>query len=225
MANTIEAISTKSGIKALLYIRDFANAKVKYQIQLNKIEADIEKMNNTALATIKGHNDSTIVMKGESFAHEIDESAKALGKTLLVIRSRIDARSRTSSSELWGRLHHNIERLKIAYHNLDNFAYTIFQDSEIAAWKKNMNSFMVLILPSIFSFTESSKLELKFIESYTSDELDKIIKTILYHLNQGFNLEESEIYEGDYLVPLRNLEEDFSKEKELWATFLAVLSI
>jgi hypothetical protein len=218
-----EGISIKSGVKALVSIRDFENTKINSLLQLNKIEADIEKISKTALATIKGRIDSEIVVKGTAFAHEINESAKTLCKILLAIRSKIEVRGRNNSSELWEKMHVQLEKLKIAYQNLDDFAYTFLQDSEIAAWKRNMNNFAILILPPIFSFIDSSKLELKIIESYSSDNLEKIIKTILKPIPSGFNLPESDNIESDFLVPLRNFETEFAKEKDLWATFLAIL--
>jgi hypothetical protein len=218
LTSSKDTISIKLGIKALLSIRDFENAKINYELQLNKIRTDIENMSKIALATIKHQSSPETTKHGETLLHEFSQSADSVHKMLLAIKIKIELKNRTNSSELWTQFNLHLKKLKIAYSNLDGFAYTFLQDSEMAIWQKNMHNFAILVLPSIFSFCESSKLALKIIESYTHDELNKITKTMLKPIPSSFNTE------ADYLVPLKAFETEFASEKKLWATFLAIVA-
>jgi hypothetical protein len=219
-----ERIPIKTGIKALLSIRDFENTKIKYTQQLNDIESNIETLTQTALAIIKGRSTSKSVEKGGVLVHEIRESFDSLLKTLNAIKIRIELRNRIVASDLWNKMHIHLEKLKDSFANLDDFGYTFLQDSEVSVWKKNMNNVAILIMPTIFSFVESSKLELKIIESYSVEDLNKILNTILSYFHKGFDFDEADSFQSDYLVPLKNLELDFKNEKKLWATFSAILN-
>ena len=219
-----KSIPIKTGIKALLSIRDFENTKIKYTQQLNDIETNIEALTQTALAIIKGRSTSKSVEKGAVLVHEIRASFDSLLKTLNAIKIRIELKNRAVASDLWNKMHIHLEKLKDSFANLDDFGYTFLQDSEISVWKNNMNNVAILIMPTIFSFVESSKLELKIIESYSVEDLNKILNTILNYFHKGFDFDEADSFQSDYLVPLKNLEVDFKNEKKLWATFSDILN-
>ena len=221
---TTEGTPKRAGIKALLAIRDFEKAKVNHKQQINNIKVDIENMTRDASAIIKGRNTSKSAEKFGMLNHEIKVSTDTLIKTLSAIQIRIELRNRSNASELWNILHIHLEKLKDDFANLDDFGYTFLQDSDIGSWKKNMNNVAILILPPIFSFIESSKLELKIIESYSVADLNKILNNILRHFHAGFDFDEADSFESDYLVPLKNLELDFEKERKLWATFLTIIN-
>ena len=87
---TKEAISIKSGVKALVSIRDFENTKLEYQLQLKEIEASINDMSETASAIIKSRNGSKMMEESETLLREISESADSLHKTLVAINQALE---------------------------------------------------------------------------------------------------------------------------------------
>lgn len=212
--------STQTSIRALLAIRDFESTKVDYQLQLKNFEHNFEEFVQAASKIIKDQTTPKIVKEGQSLLQELKESFNTLHKAFNAIIIRIELKNRFSAAGLWNILHIQVEIFKNAYQNLVDFGNSYLQDSAKTAWDNIINNFKNLILPIIHTFITSCKLELKIIESYSSSELSKILNNNLKGFPTGFTFEEA----TDYVVVLKDWENNFAREKKLWGIFVKIIN-
>lgn len=216
----LRTTSTQTSIKALLAIRDFDNTKLAYQIQLKKVESDFEALIQSTLEITKRQTTPKTVKIGQTLIQEFKDSFNTLYQAFNAIVIRIELKNRMSAAGLWNILHIQIEILKNAYQNLVDFGDSNLKDLDSEEWKKSIGNFQVLILPTVQIFIASCKLELKIIESFSSHELNKVISYNLKSFPKGFVFEETE---DDNASVLKEWQENFAREKKLWAIFSKII--
>lgn len=212
--------STQTSISALLAIRDFENTKVNYQLQLKSFEYHFEEFVQAASKIIKEQTTAKIVKEGQNLLQELKESFDTLHKAFNAIIIRIELKNRFSAAGLWNVLHIQVEILKSSFQNLVDFGNSYLEDSAKIAWENIINDFQIVILQIIQSFITSCKLELKIIESYSANELSKILSNNLKNFPTGFTFEEA----TDYVVVLKDWESNFAREKKLWGIFVKIIN-
>jgi hypothetical protein len=213
-----------SGLRALLTIRNFSDVLEKHYARLIQIEEDINELNNKTTAIVETHRSPDLYLKWKTCLKEFNDSMLSVNQVINSFREKITIRDRSDTSALWAEFDENLEKLKKNYKALELMGSEILSENEQTNWENDTRKYASIFIPSLISYTESCRVELRMIEKYTPEELDKINQLILVNIPKDFTLAEADEYEKDYLDALVDFKQEFQKEKNLWDTFLDILA-
>jgi hypothetical protein len=213
-----------SGLRSLLTIRNFSDVLEKHYARLMQNEEDINVLNNKTTATIETHCSPDLCLKWKVALNEFNSSMSSVNQIINSFREKITIRDRSDTSALWTAFDVHWDKLKKNYKDLELLGSEILPESEQANWGNDSCKYESVFIPSLVSYTQSCRVELKMIEKYTPEQLNNINQLILEHIPKDFSVEEADEYEKDYLDALVGFKQEFEKEKNLWDTFLDILA-
>ena len=213
-----------SGLRALLTIRNFSDVLEKHYARLIQIEGDITELNNKTKATVETLCTPDLFLKWKATLKEFNDSMLCVNEVINSFREKITIRDRSDTSALWVAFDGQLDQLKKNYKTLELMGSEILPDNERINWVNDTRKYENILIPSLISYTESCRVELRMIEKYTPEEMNKINQLILDKIPKDFTLAEADEYEKDYLDALVDFKQEFQKEKNLWDTFLDILA-
>jgi len=216
--------SYNSGLRALLSMRDVSLAMEKHYAQINRIEKNMESLEEKALSEFEGHCSTESFEKIKNASIEVKDSVSAVTQALYLLKVKIVEKNRSDSTELWSRFDLQLERLKTAINALKGLCIAELTETVQMQWEGKIGKFETALLTSIVSYARSCRVEMQMLERYTSEEMDMIAQIVFSKIPKDFNLEEVEEYEKDYLSALKEFKKEFSEKKNLWDTFLDILA-
>jgi hypothetical protein len=216
--------SYNSGLRALLTIRNFSDVLEKHYARLTQIEEEINELNNKTKATVEMHGTPELCLKWNTVLEEFSDSVRSVNQLINFFREKITIRDRSDTSTLWVEFDEKLDQLKKNYKALEIIGAEILPQNEQENWVNDTQKYESILIPSLNSYKESCRVELKMIEKYTPEELNKINQLILDKIPKDFTLAEADEYEKDYLDALVDFKQEFQKEKNLWDTFLDILA-
>jgi hypothetical protein len=229
IGNTLPEIGSKkrkynSGLRALLSIRNFSDVLEKHYARLIQIEGEINDLNSKTKATVETHCTPEQCLKWKDVLKEFNDSMLSINQVINSFREKITIRDRSDTSVLWAEFDGQLDKLGKKYTALELVGLEILPENEQINWKNDTQKCEKVLIPSLISYTESCRVELKMIEKYSPDELNRINQLIIDKIPKDFTLAEAEEYEKDYLDALVDFKQEFQKEKNLWDTFLDILA-
>jgi hypothetical protein len=219
-----EAKNYNSGLSALLTFRDIGFVLENHYARILRIENKAKEMGQKTMAEIESHCPPDSFEKIQNALTTVTNSVLSISKALNAVKEKIAKKDRSDSSELWNRFDKSLDSLQLAFVDFEDLGLALLPDSMLLHWKASILKFKSDLLPSIFSYAKACKIELKMIERYTIEEMNVITQIIVDKIPQDFNAEEANDYEKDYLIALKDFKQEFSQEKNLWDTFLDILS-
>lgn len=213
-----------SGLRALLTIRNFSDVLEKHYARLIQIEEDINVLNNKTTTNVETLCTPDLSIEWRVVLKEFNDSMSSVNHVINSFREKITVRDRSDTSVLWTDFDVYLDNLKKNYKNLTLFGAQILPESDGANWRNDSRKYEGVFIPSLISYTQSCRVELKMIEKYTLEQLNNINQLILEHIPKDFSVEEADEYEKDYLDALVGFKQEFQKEKNLWDTFLDILA-
>jgi hypothetical protein len=224
LLKTPEKKTYNSGLRALLTIRNFSDVLEKHYARLIQIEEDINELNNKTYSIIENSCSPDSCLQWKAALKEFNDSVLSVNEVINSFREKITIRDRSDTSTLWTAFDGQLDKLKKSYKALELMGSEILPENEQIIWENDTRKYESIFISSLISYTESCRVELRMIEKYTPEELNKINQLILEHIPKDFTLAEADEYEKDYLDALVEFKQEFQKEKNLWDTFLDILA-
>ena len=213
-----------SGLRGLLTIRNFSDVLEKHYARLIELEEEINELNNKATMAVEISCSPDLYLKWKASLKELNDSMFSVKQVINSFREKITSKDRSDTSALWASFDGHLDKLKINYKNLELLGSEILPENERANWAKDTVKYESIFIPSLVSYAGSCRVELRMIEKYTPDELNKINQLILDHIPKDFTITEADEYEKEYLDALVDFKQEFQKEKNHWDTFLDILA-
>ncbi len=224
LLKTPEKKTYNSGLRALLTIRNFGDVLEKHYARLIQIKEDINELNNKTKATVETQCSPDLNLKWKATLKEFNDSMLSIIQVINSFREKITIRDRSDTSALWSAFDEQLDKLKKSYKALVLEGSQILPQNEQTNWVNDTRKYESIFIPSLISYTESCRVELRMIEKYSPDELNKINQLILEHIPKDYTFAEADEYEKEYLDALVDFKQEFQKEKNLWDTFLDILA-
>ena len=220
----METKEYNSKLRALLSIRNFHNAFEKHYEQLKKIEEEFDKLSTNALSIIETNCKKDEVDEWEVSKKDVSDSINSINDVLSLLQKKIEGKERTDSKELWKQFGIYENKFKKAYRFSEKLGYDLLPENAHKHWEKDICNFEDAVMPLIVSHADACKLELEMIEKYTPKELDEITQVVANLIPDDFTFEEADKYEQEYLNAVKELKQEFNKDKNLWDRFLDILA-
>lgn len=212
------------GLRALLTFRDIGFVLENHYARILQIETRAKEMGQSALREIESSCPPGTFEKLQNALNLITGTVLSMTKLLNAVKEKIAKNERTDSTELWNRFDQESESLRENFTNLEDLGLALLPEGALISWKESIHKFRANLLTYIFSYAKACRIELKMIERYTSEEMDKITQIIVDKIPADFSAGEAAEYEQDYLVALKDFKKEFSQEKNLWDKFLDILA-
>jgi hypothetical protein len=219
-----ERSNDSAGLRALLAMRDSGHGLEKHYAQVLKIENLVKQLAKDTFAIVEGLHAPELIEKLRFSLDGVNEAVLSITKALNAVKEKIVQKNRSDSTELWRRFDVKIDALKEAFVQLEAMGLDILPENSHLDWKNSIDYFRAKLLPTIFQFARSCRVETEMLERYTAEEMTFIAQIVHDKIPDSFNVDEAEEYEKDYLSALKDFKKEFSEEKNLWDTFLDILA-
>jgi hypothetical protein len=219
-----EANNYNSGLRALLTFRDIGFVLENHYARILQIETRAKEMGQIALQEIEPSCPPGTFEKLQNALNLITGTVLSMTKLLNSVKEKITKNERTDSTELWNRFDQESELLRENFTNLEDLGLALLPEGALISWKESIHKFRANLLTYLFSYAKACRIELKMIERYTIEEMNKITQIIADKIPADFSAEEAAEYEQDFLVALKDFKKEFSQEKNLWDKFLDILA-
>lgn len=215
-----------AGLRALLAMRDSGLGLKRHYAQVKKIENLVEQLTKDTFERVEGEGPHApeLIEKLQFSLDGVNEAVLSITKALNFIKEKVVQKNRSDSTELWRRFDVKIDELKDAFVQLEAIGLDILPESSHLDWKNSIDHFRGKLLPTIFLFARSCRVETEMLERYTAEEMAVIAQIVHDKIPENFNTDEANEYEKDYLSALKDFKKEFSEEKNLWDTFLDILA-
>ena len=211
-------------MRALMVIRNLRTAFEKDYSRMNEIDENLKVYNADATLIIEQQTDLATQEKWKNQLALVNQDISRIKATLLSIKDKIENGDRTDSSDLWHTFEDAITDLENGYKTLAAIGLEGLPEAEHTHWKTDIFNTEKSIIPRIISHAESCRLQLEMVQKYTPNEISTITANIIAHIPANYAMEEAEKYEKDYKKALGEIKREFSEEKNLWDSFLDILS-
>lgn len=116
------------------------------------------------------------------------------------------------------------DKMEVTHNKLTQLANEILPEKEKFSWNSNIYNFYHEIFSSLITLIGICKIELVFIEKYSSKIFSQTTTDIIKNIPKNYTLKEAKAYEHEYLKVLTNYSHQFYRKNNIWNIIIFILS-
>ncbi|MCW1962234.1 hypothetical protein [Chryseobacterium viscerum] len=209
---------------SLFYIRNTNITLERDTKEVLRMLKELQVLNNKSRLVFSTHCSLSQHNLWQSVLEDLSDDVKYIRIQFEYILENIIKKNKINSPIFWQQNNAYIDEWEENYKKLIQLATEILPEEERLSWKATICNFYDEIFSLLILLTRVCKLELGFLEKYSTKIFNKTAMDIMRDLPKNYTLQEARKYEHEYLKVLTNYSHEFCRKNNFWDNLLYILS-